>query len=230
MRPVEKGKALLIYPDYNDALDDLKRLIGDYCCYCERQIETHLAVEHVRPKSKNERLRNDWDNFLLSCINCNSCKGKKNVRLDRFVWPHRDNTIRAFVYGPGGQVIPDPALPRREYLRARKTIELVGLDRDPGNISMKKRPASSDKRWMKRLEAWNLAQNDLTRLSRVDTPELRDVIVENALGRGHFSIWMTVFKKDRDMRRRLIAGFRGTAKCCFHPTTTAAVARSGRIL
>jgi len=38
----------------------------------------------------------------------------------------------------------------------------------------------------------------------------RELIVENALGRGLFSVWWTVFLGDADMRRRLRQAFLGT--------------------
>ena len=51
MRPVDKGTAPTVYTKYQDAGPDLQSRLGDYCSYCERQIETHLAVEHIQPKS-----------------------------------------------------------------------------------------------------------------------------------------------------------------------------------
>ena len=45
MRPVERGAALRVYTKYQDAGPDLQARLGDYCSYCERQIETNLAVE-----------------------------------------------------------------------------------------------------------------------------------------------------------------------------------------
>lgn len=48
------------------------------CCYCEQIIprEGHLkAVEHFHPKSVYKWLRNDWNNLLLACAQCN---GKKS--------------------------------------------------------------------------------------------------------------------------------------------------------
>src|ERR1043166_3338434 len=227
MRPVFKGSTLKTYNSYEEATADLIAAIGDYCSYCERQIETHLAVEHVQPKSRRKSLRTAWENFLLACVNCYSCKGKKHVNLDKFVWPDRDNTLRAFTYLQGGRVIPSSKLQIKNRIRAQKTIDLVGLDRDPGNPKKSKRPTSADKRWRRREEAWDLANRDLTRLQANDSPEVRELIVENALGRGMFSIWMTVFANDAEMRQRLVNGFRGTATNCFHGGTWANLRRRG---
>ena len=80
MRPVDKGPAPKVYTRYQDASTDLKGRLGDYCSYCERHIETHLAVEHVQAKVQRASLRNSWANLLLGCVHCNSSKGK-NVLL-----------------------------------------------------------------------------------------------------------------------------------------------------
>ena len=43
MRPVDKGAAPAVYTHYKNARVDLIGRLGDYCSYCERQIETHLV-------------------------------------------------------------------------------------------------------------------------------------------------------------------------------------------
>src|ERR1700730_16188143 len=101
MRPVERGTAPRVYTNYQDAGPDLQARLGDYCSYCERQIETNLAVEHVQPKDSQTALRNTWTNFLLGCVHCNSSKGKQPVSVPDFLWPDLDNTLRAFDYEPG---------------------------------------------------------------------------------------------------------------------------------
>src|SRR5260221_6501574 len=75
MRPVDKGAAPALYENYQEAGPDLQVRLGDFCSYCERQIETHLAVEHVQPKSHVPALATVWSNFLLGCVHCNSSKG-----------------------------------------------------------------------------------------------------------------------------------------------------------
>src|SRR5688572_22629383 len=93
-RPVDKGAAPRVYAAYQEAGSDLQARLGDYCSYCERRIETHLAVEHVQPKVRRASLRTSWRNFLLGCVHCNSCKGKKRIALHSYYWPDRDNTLR----------------------------------------------------------------------------------------------------------------------------------------
>lgn len=215
MRPVNKGASPRSYSKYQDAQSDLVECVGDYCSYCERQIETNLAVEHVQPKSEVPEMRNEWSNFLLGCVNCNSCKSDTVVDIDGFLWPDADNTFLAFTYSADGIVSVNTALPLEVASRAQSTLLLVGLDRVPGHPDKTKWPTSKDKRWQRRLEAWGLATRDLARLQRGDTVDVRELIVENAQARGLFSIWMKVFDDDADMRQRLIAGFKGTATDCF---------------
>lgn len=149
MRPIDRQAAPRVYARYEDALRDLADRIGEYCSYCERYIETHLAVEHIQPKSRKKSLRTAWTNFLLACVNCNSCKGKRHVVLNRFFWPDVDNTLRCFAYVTGGRVVVTPGLGIPDTAKAQASIKLVGLDRDPGHPVRKRRPTcagSGDKR------------------------------------------------------------------------------------
>lgn len=208
MRPVDKGAAPAVYSRYQDAGPDLQACLGDYCSYCERQIETNLAVEHVQPKSRVPTLRTNWANFLLGCVNCNSSKGDAPVNLADYFWPDIDNTLRAFQYVRGGIIQPDPALGPDLAAKAWATIGLIGLDRDPGNPG--KVPSSPDKRWLRRQQAWQEAERCRDKLAACDTVEVRELIVNVAAGRGEFSIWWTVFAHDVDIRKRLREAFVGT--------------------
>lgn len=101
MRPVKKGATpVAAFNRYEDAFDYLlDRVgigewsgikIGQYCSYCERCIQTNLAVEHIEPKSGDfakPELQKEWSNFLLACVNCNSTKGAKEVDLGSIFLP-----------------------------------------------------------------------------------------------------------------------------------------------
>jgi len=215
IRPVDKGSSPTVYSRYQEAGPDLQRRIGDYCSYCERQIETHLAVEHIQPKSLVPGLQNSWDNFLLACVNCNSSKGNTPINLPDFLWPDCDNTFLAFEYTCGGIIYPNQDLPATLQAKAQATIKLMGLDKDPGNQQPGRKPTHSDQRWKRRFDAWQLAEKDRQRLANNNSLEVRELIVENALGRGMFSIWWSVFDGDADMRRRLRIAFLGTDPGCF---------------
>src|SRR3984957_20459256 len=143
MRPVNRGQAPNPYAQYEDAADDLKGRIGGYCSYCERQIETHLAVEHIQPQLHNGPLVTTWTNFLLSCVNCNSCKGHGVIVLANYFWPDTDNTLRALDYNAGGLVRPNPARNANQQAIAQATIGLTGLDKDPGHPNINRRPTDA---------------------------------------------------------------------------------------
>lgn len=216
MRPVERGPApVLAFANYRDAAQPLMTAIGDYCCYCERQIPTHMAVEHIQPKSLVPALLLVWGNFLLSCVNCNSSKGSGPIVLADYFWPDTDNTLRAFEYKNGGLVEPAAGLTAGLLPKVKATIDLFGLDKYPSNPAPGKAPTPADLRWQHRRLLWECAERSRARLLANDSAGLREQIVESAVLRGNFGIWFTVVGIDIDMRVRLVAAFRGTPANCF---------------
>lgn len=211
MRPISKGTAPRSYREYGDAQPDLIRQVGRFCSYCERKIPSSIAVEHKRPKDIYPRYELEWDNFLLSCPNCNSAKSKKRVTLSLYLWPDSDNTFWAFEYTQDGIVIPRQSLPRWIRRKASRTIFMLGLDKHPGHH---REPTDRDYRWADRREQWQKAVTAREQLKLYDTPDQRFMIIQFAKD-GIFSIWMEVFKDDVDMRQRLINAFPGTACDCF---------------
>lgn len=108
---------------------------------------------------------------------------------------------------------PHADLVAHDQIRARDTLALTGLDKFPGNLG--REPTASDRRWLRRNQTWQLAKRDRSRLAAQDTAVVRELIVENAIARGMFSIWWTVFAGDVDMRRRLREAFAGTHEASF---------------
>jgi hypothetical protein len=215
MRPVNRGPTPpQAFSDYRNAFGELGNRLGRYCSFCERRLETHLAVEHMQPKSLHPALKLCWENFLLACCNCNSCKGDHDIDLADYLWPDKDNTLLVFTY-PQGMV--KNALPQNHpaHKKADALILLLGLDKDPGNPDRKRRPTNSDERWKRRTENFDLANRQKQNLAKHDNEGLREAIVEIALGWGGFAIWFEVFQDDEDMKARLIAAFPGTAPDCF---------------
>ncbi len=210
MRPIERGKSPNSYHEYQDARGDLINRLGEYCSYCEMHLDSALAVEHILPKNKCPEMEREWTNFLLACPNCNSTKGDKLIGRNECYWPDLDNTVRAFEYQIGGQISPHPGLTAVEKSKAQKTIELTGLNYNPGNAV-----TAADRRWINRKEAWDIAADSLDNLHSNDTPYMRRQIVETAKALGYWSIWMTVFYADKDILKRLIEAFPGTCDDCF---------------
>jgi len=222
MRPVVKGPwpkdkngDNTEYTDYSNARRDLIARIGECCSYCEVHLDSSLAIEHVQPKHPDWSespipLRElNWDNFLLACTNCNSTKGKKDVEVSDYFWPDRDNTFRVIRYSEGGRVEPALGLTPEERRKAENTIALTGLDKQPNTQK------ASDRRWNNRRECWDMANRAKKRLQGSDVSAFREQIVETASAKGFWSVWMTVFEDDSDMKKRLIDALPGTAKECF---------------
>ncbi len=216
MRPVVRGDVPLDkhgnpkrFKRYQNARRDLLDRLGGYCSYCEMKLDASLAVEHVQPKKQYPALELSWANLLLGCSNCNSTKSDTDVKLADYLWPDVDHTFCAFVYGEDGVVRSNPSLAPDLAEKANAMITLVGLDKTPHTSK------SSDRRWQARIEVWSIAERAKERLQRNDNEDFREQVVETAVGHAYWSIWMTVFADDADMRNRLIRALPGTATDCF---------------
>ena len=234
MRPVERGdppldtvsKLPIQFREYGDAKPALIERLGCYCSYCEQPILNQPAVEHVLSKSEHAQFERAWPNLLLACAVCNSIKGREHLAVQDYFWPDRDNTLRAVSYGAGGTVTTGAGLSPDDYARGRRTIELTGLDRHPaGDVE----PSPRDSRWKQRLEVWEIALEMKADLREQDTERMRRYIERLACSKGFWSVWMTVFADDVDMRRRLIAAFPGTSRVCFDEQTCLVARPSGAL-
>lgn len=217
MRPVTRIAAPRTYLKYQEAISDLEECFGCYCSYCERRFPACLAVEHVSPKSLDPARETDWANFLLGCVNCNSSKGAIPTNDQDFLWPDKDNTLRAIEYKAGGLVEASSTIVPEIKAKAAGLIELVGLDRHPGQPPTKQ-PTDRDKRYVEREEKWKLAELKRDALTRNNNNDFREALVDLAKESGFFSIWMAAFHDDSDMRSRLVDAYAGTAKDCFERT------------
>lgn len=211
MRSVVKGPAPLdehhvtvVFAQYQDAIPYLKERLGRYCSYCERTIPANLAVEHKLPKEHHPHLKLEWDNLLLSCVNCNSSKGQTNPQDASMFWPDEHDTFDLISYAPNGAVRPRQGLDPATEARVHYTLFLLGLSRLPAELS------SADHRFFDRLEVWRRASQSLEDLAGRDIPELRRAIIETAKASGGYSIWQHVFAADAAMREALRTTFVGT--------------------
>ena len=226
MRPVRRGPSP--QPDgferYQDAKPHLVARMGPYCSYCERPILTQLAVEHIQPKGLPQyaHLERRWDNLLLGCVNCNAHKGDNDVLLGDLLLPDRDNTFVAFDYRADGTVRPSSSSGHSVRQMGANTLALVGLDRRslPPHDENGKMIALD--RVAQRMETWSIAQEAQREVARnPGNEDLRRMTVRLAQSKGFFSIWMTVFQGDTDMRVRLLDAFPGTRDSgCFDAATT----------
>ena len=214
-RPTDVSGNEIKYNRYVDARGELIKRLGENCSYCEMHLDSSLHVEHILPKKPPfvdvdmEERKLDWYNFLLACSNCNSTKSNKEVILDDYFWPHKDNTFRAFTYLEG-IITPSAELSGELQIKAKATLELTGLNKYSRN-----NPKASDRRFKNRCEAWGIATRTKDRLSLNDTGDFREQVVETMIGYAYWSIWMTVFQDDSDMLLRFIKAIPGTAMDCF---------------
>jgi hypothetical protein len=228
MRPVRRGASPLAndFAEYRDAFPYLVGHLGDYCSYCEREIRTQLAVEHVQPKALAQyaHLVGRWENFLLGCVNCNSTKLDKDVDPRTVLLPDRDNTFAAIEYTADGKVRPAPASPADIQAMAARLLTLVGLDKKPVDARDENDKLIALDRVTQRMEAWGEVRRAKELVDQQPgNVALREMAVRFARARGFFSVWMAVFEGDADMRNRLIDAFPGTrASGCFDPATTEA--------
>lgn len=216
MRPINKGTRLNDYNPYQDAQSELIDRLGRYCSYCERWIASAIHVEHKMPKANYPDLKYKWQNFLLSCSNCNSGKASGEMCLDDYVWPDSDNTGKAFKYDCEGRVFPDVSLPEPLLAKVINTWQIVGLNRHPDEkYDDFVKPTDKDYRWIDRKQEWHKAER-IKRFLENGMPEDTVIgLLPDLLDKGMFSIWLTVFIEYRNIRRVIVRSFKNTASDCF---------------
>lgn len=226
MRPVEKGACPInkkgkkvVFSKYKQARRYLIDRIGEYCSYCERKIESGLAVEHVQPKDSHKHLELEWDNFLLGCTNCNSTKGKTDVVLSDYLWPHLDDTFSAFIYDGSGIVRVNAQQSEALKIRAQRMIDLCGLAKVQPKTNSRQWETASDRRFEHRIQAWREAEKTVQTYRRAN-PMVRERLVSLietiVVNQGFWSIWMHAFKDFKEVQGMLIENFPGTRKVYFN--------------
>lgn len=227
MRPIRRDASPQATPftPYQNAKNHLLGRIDRYCSYCERRIETMLAVEHIQPKGlpAYAALEGDWTNFLLGCVNCNSTKKDKDVILADVLLPDRDNTFLAYEYGLDGSMKMAAGLPAHLSAMANALLKLTGLDRNINTVLDDNGVQIVVDRASKRMEVYGIARECAADLAKEpDNARLQSAIVRTAVAEGQFSIWMKVFEGNPTMLARLINSHRGTREAgCFDPATQA---------
>ncbi len=218
MRPVDKGTSpYTSIKDYADALPYLENRIGIYCSYCELPLRHTPHVEHKESKNSGGALTN-WDNLLLACVYCNSRKLEqiKVGHANLCIWPDKNNTFLAYNYENGMPVLNDTylsTLDQNIYDKAKKLFDIIVLDNIPSN------PKDKDRRWKHRLETLGIAKESLHDWVILKETEYKDLSINNirrcAVSSGFFSVWMTVFRNEVEIKNLIIEVFMGTAKDCF---------------
>ena len=231
MRPVSKGPSPREeeYLHYRDALDDLCDRLGRFFSYCEQPIQHRPEMEHVQPKSLEPGRERNWDNLLLGCSSCNTIKSNKPVVRDYVAMPDRDNTFRGLVFHEDGSIKVSSDLTDPQAHLMRQVIALVRLDRHPDAPNREDRPTPRDERAKWRRDVWALANEALDDFEQSEpNPLMIKWIVECAVAKGFFSVWMTVFRNHPDMLNRFIREFPGTDAGSFDDEGRAVPRAGGR--
>lgn len=212
MRPINRGNipirngVTIEFTHYSKALPHLAERIGLYCSYCGKPIENVPEVEHICPKSVDSSLSLEWNNFLLACRNCNGIKSAHPDNVNDFItdyfWPDTDDTFNIFVYESTGRIKIKDSMLEEEKEKADKTLRLTGLNRPV--------QSRSDNILLKRRKAWKIAEDSLNDFIECKTENMKNQIIRTAVSKGYWSIWMTVFKDENEILKRLIYSFPGT--------------------
>jgi uncharacterized protein (TIGR02646 family) len=225
MKPVKKDPDFRRYSPYDKAKPELLKALGEHCSYCERPgAPQDLHVEHIYPKDPHPAHEELWDNFLLACNTCNSCKhayqgsGRQRNLYGRFVWPHRENTYRAFSYKASGAVEIAAAVPVGLVSVVERTREMVGLLVSPAKAATYQKLGIAYDGAKRRSQMWNMAEGFRTMYLTKPIPADAAVIANGAARLGYFSVWMEVFHDRREMRRELIRAFNADP-ACFNAAT-----------
>lgn len=215
MRPVNKGEAPdVIFKQYQDALPYLEKRIGGYCSFCEFHIQHVPEVEHREAKSQGgEEL--EWKNLLLLCKYCNTRKGMivKAGDGEKYLWPDRDDTFHAFSYSEDIPKLNEAYLATVDADIRDKAKNLYGILK-LDNIPVS--PKDKDRRYLARSEARNQALLSREGWEKIKHTSERELffqqIIMLAKATGFFSVWMEIFKDDKEIMFGLVNAFEGTRK------------------
>lgn len=218
MRPVKRGMAPRVFSDHKQAKPYLISFIGSYCSYCESYLRPQdLDVEHIYPQKKHPALKKNWLNFLLACNTCNTYKKvfqgthRQKGILKSQLWPHLDNTARAFKYESNGEVKVCNKLSTTQRDKAEKTMDMTGLIKSPAVTKTYKELAIAYDGISNRAQIWDMARDELDEFEQHNKCPTK--IVKFAGRLGYFSIWMSVFDQHPEVKQQLILKFKADTRC-----------------
>lgn len=152
---------------HKEIKDKLELIYNKKCAFCEQKQEI-MEVEHYRPKSIYYWLAFSWDNLLLACAKCNGsgnkashfpienvaivppkndcsdidlskinnfCKEYDELEKPLLLNPEQEENIHfRFIFDRNGEIFPANLNDKQ----AKKTIEILGLNRNALKIARKK--------------------------------------------------------------------------------------------
>lgn len=118
---------------YGSILEVAARQTDQHCSYCDgyRLSATgRPELDHFEPKERAPQLAFEWTNLYLCCVACN---GMKLAQWDVLLLKPDANDFSYERYfccnGMNGSLFANPAAPPEDQLRAKRTIEIFGLNR-----------------------------------------------------------------------------------------------------
>ncbi len=113
---------------YREVKEQLVNQQAQMCGYCETAITVDRRsshIDHLRDRHNFPREIFNYDNFIVSCQNTESCGHKKdNNYFDGFVSPFDTDCQNRFTYTRNGRIIPSD----ENDENAQKTIDILGLN------------------------------------------------------------------------------------------------------
>ena len=220
MKPVSKTQKQDEYKPYDKAKPELLAQLGEHCSYCGRPGNAQdLHVEHIYPNDPHPELEYKWSNFLVSCNTCNSYKNihlgkRRQIDLERkYIWPHSDNTFKAFRYKPTGEIEITVAGPAALVGAVEATRDMVGLMLSPAKAARYQKLGVAYDGANKRSQMWGIAEGFRTMYLANPTPANVKTISDGANKLGYFNIWMEVFHDRVEIRQALILAFKADRNC-----------------
>ena len=97
------------------------------CCYCEKGTASDIKeshIEHIRPRDKFPKLKNDYHNLVVSCQTAKRCGNAKGNQFNKdFIVPTEENPGEYLTYSPNGEIRADG-----DNRKGIETINILNLN------------------------------------------------------------------------------------------------------
>lgn len=130
--PQGSWESLPHVPEKRDLRHQLNTEQEGLCIYCEDQLSPDTGhIDHIVPRSHNRALTFVYSNLAHSCGNRGRCGDAKDNKLLP-IEPRPGCSAYFEVSVTTGRLAPNRRETKADQDRAKTTLELLGLNRDPG--------------------------------------------------------------------------------------------------